>query len=295
MRDGAETMELLSDLASPIIIGTLLGGLYVVIALGLSVVFGVMKVINVAHGTLVILASYLAYFALTQWGVDPILWLLLGIPLLFVLGILIEKYLLNRAVKMSADAALIIAFGIALIIQNAIQIIWTPQSRSLITEYSFETFQIGNIYIPLVYILDFGVALIVMLAIHQFLNRTYLGQSITAASQDKGAAELMGINSARVYQVAFGIAMALGAIAGVFFGLTFPFNPTSGNALLIIAFGVIILGGLGSMVGTFIGGIIFGLSQTLGGYFFGPTGQLLVPFLMVLVVLTIRPQGLFGR
>lgn len=288
-------MELLSDLVSPIIIGTLLGGLYVVIALGLSVVFGVMKVINVAHGTLVILASYLAFFAITQWGVDPILWLLPGIPLFFILGLLIEKYLLNRAIKNSADAALIIAFGIALIIQNAIQIIWTPQSRSLITEYSFETFQIGNVYIPLVYILDFSVALIVMLAIHQFLNRTYLGQSITAASQDKGAAELMGINSTRVYQVAFGIAMALGAIAGVFLGLTFPFNPTSGNALLIIAFGVIILGGLGSMVGTFIGGIIFGLSQTLGGYFFGPTGQLLVPFLMVLVVLTIRPQGLFGR
>lgn len=288
-------MELLSDLASPIIIGILLGGLYVVIALGLSVVFGVMKVINVAHGTLVILGSYLAFFAVSQWGVDPILWLLPGIPLFFILGILIEKYLLNRAVKMSADAALIIAFGIALIIQNAVQIIWTPQSRSLITEYSFESFQIGNVYIPLVYILDFAVALIVMLVIHQFLNRTYLGQSITAASQDKGAAELMGINSARVYQVAFGIAMALGAIAGVFFGLTFPFNPTSGNALLIVAFGVIILGGLGSMVGTFIGGMIFGLSQTLGGHFFGPTGQLLVPFLMVLVVLTIRPQGLFGR
>jgi len=288
-------MELLSDLASPIIMGILLGGLYVVIALGLSVVFGVMKVINVAHGTLVILSSYLAFFALTQWGVDPILWLLLGIPLFFILGLLIEKYLLNRAVKMSADAALIIAFGIALIIQNAIQIIWTSHSRSLITEYSFETFQIGNVYIPLVYILDFVVALIVMLAIRQFLNRTYLGQSITAASQDRGTAELMGINSTRVYQVAFGIAMALGAIAGVFFGLTFPFNPTSGNALLIIAFGVIILGGLGSMAGTFIGGMIFGLSQTLGGHFFGPTGQLLVPFLMVLVVLTIRPQGLFGR
>jgi branched-chain amino acid transport system permease protein len=288
-------MELLSDLASPIIIGILLGGLYVVIALGLSVVFGVMKVINVAHGALVILGSYLAFFAITQWGTDPILWLLPGIPLFFILGFLIEKYLLNRAIKMSADAALIITFGIALIIQNAIQIIWTPQSRSLITEYSFKTFQIGNVYIPLMYILDFAAALIVMLAIRQFLNRTYLGQSITAASQDRGTAELMGINSTRVYQVAFGIAMALGAIAGVFFGLTFPFNPTSGNALLIIAFGVIILGGLGSMAGTFIGGIIFGLSQTLGGHFFGPTGQLLVPFLMVLVVLTIRPQGLFGR
>jgi branched-chain amino acid transport system permease protein len=252
-------------------------------------------VINVAHGTLVILGSYLAFAALSTFGIDPILGLLIGVPVFFLLGILIEKYLLNRAVRMSADAALIIAFGIALVVQNATQIIWTPMSRSLITDYSFESIQIGDIYIPFVYILDFGAALIVMLLIHQFLKRTYLGQAITAASQDRRTAELMGINPSRVYQIAFGIAMALAAIAGVFFGLTFPFNPTTGNALLIIAFGVIILGGLGSMVGTFIGGVIFGLSQTLGGYFFGPTGQLLIPFLMVLVVLTIRPQGLFGR
>lgn len=288
-------MELLNDLASPIVIGILLGGLYVVIALGLSLVFGVMKVINVAHGTLVILGSYLAWAILTAWKIDPILWLIPGIPLFFVLGVLIEKYLLHRAVRLSADAALIIAFGIALIIQNAAQIIWTPQSRSLITDYSFESIQIGNIYIPVIYILDFLAALVVMLVVRQFLKKTYMGQAITAASQDRGTAELMGINSSRVYQIAFGIAMGLAAIAGVFFGLTFPFNPTSGNALLIVAFGVIILGGLGSMVGTFIGGMIFGLSQTLGGYLWGPTGQLLVPFLMVLVVLTIRPQGLFGR
>jgi branched-chain amino acid transport system permease protein len=288
-------MEFISDLASPIILGILLGGLYVVVALGLSLVFGVMKVINVAHGTLVILGSYIAFAIISAFGIDPILGLVIGVPLFFLLGILIEKFLLNRAVKMSADAALIIAFGIALVVQNAIQIIWTPMSRSLITDYSFESIQIGDIYIPVVYILDFGAALVVMLVIHQFLKRTYLGQAITAASQDRQTAELMGINPNRVYQIAFGIAMALAAIAGVFFGLTFSFNPTTGNALLIIAFGVIILGGLGSMVGTFIGGLIFGLSQTLGGHFFGPTGQLLVPFLMVLVVLTIRPQGLFGR
>lgn len=288
-------MELINDLASPIIIGILLGGLYVVVAQGLSLVFGVMKVINVSHGTLVILGSYFAFAALSTFGIDPILGLLIGVPIFFLLGILIEKFLLNRAVRMSADAALIIAFGIALVVQNAIQIIWTPMSRSLTTDYSFESIQIGDIYIPVVYILDFLAALVVMLVIHQFLKRTYLGQAITAASQDRQTAELMGINPNRVYQIAFGVAMALSAVAGVFYGLTFPFNPTTGNALLIIAFGVIILGGLGSMVGTFIGGMIFGLSQTLGGYFFGPTGQLLVPFMMVLVVLTIRPQGLFGR
>jgi len=288
-------MDFISDLASPIIIGILLGGLYVVVALGLSLVFGVMKVINVAHGTLVILGSYLAFATLSTFGIDPILGLLIGVPVFFILGVLIEKFLLNRAVKLSADAALIIAFGIALVVQNAIQIIWTPMSRSLITDYSFESVQVGDIYIPVVYILDFAAALVVMLILHQFLKRTYLGQAITAASQDRQTAELMGINPSRVYQIAFGIAMALAAVAGVFFGLTFPFNPTAGNALLIIAFGVVILGGLGSMVGTFIGGVLFGLSQTLGGHFFGPTGQLMVPFLLVLVVLTIRPQGLFGR
>ncbi len=288
-------MEALSDLISPIAVGVMMGGLYVIIALGLSLVFGVMKVINVAHGDIVILGSYMGFSALTMWKLDPLLWLLPSIPLFFVLGILLEKYLLHRAAKMSADAALIVAFGVSLIIQNGAQILWTPQTRSLVTSYNMITFEFGNVYAPLVYILDFAIALIVMVALHQFLQRTYLGQAITAASQDQQTAELMGINPNRVYQIAFGIAMSLAAIAGICFGLTFPFNPTSGPALLIIAFGVIILGGLGSMVGTFIGGMIFGLSQTLGGYFGGPTGQLLVPFLMVLVVLTIRPQGLFGR
>ncbi len=288
-------MDALEGLVTPIVMGTLLGGLYVVIALGLSLVFGVMKVINVAHGDFVVLASYLAFAALTAWGLSPLLWLVPGIPLFFVMGVLIERFLLHRAVRMSADAALIIAFGLALIIQNAVQIIWSPQTRGLFTSFSLASIQIGDLYIPFVYVLDFVAALIVMLVIHQFMQRTYLGQAITAASQDRQAAQLMGINPARVYQIAFGIAMALAAVAGVFLGLTFPFHPTSGTSFLIIAFGVIILGGLGSMVGTFVGGMIFGLCQTLGGHFLGPTGQLLVPFVMVLVVLTIRPQGLFGR
>ena len=287
--------ESLEALATHITMGILYGGLYVVIALGLSLVFGVMKVINVAHGDFVILGSYFAYVVLTSRGVDPILSLGVGIPLFFILGVLVQRLLLYRAFKMSTDAALIIAFGISLIIQNAAQLAWTPMSKSLQTSYSFESYQVGQVYIPLVYLLDFIVAVIVVVVVHQFLQRSYLGQAITAASQDRQTAELMGINPATVYQHAFGIAIALAAVAGVFLGLTFPFNPISGVPFLIIAFGVIILGGLGSMAGTFIGGMIFGLSQSLGGHFWGPTGQLLVPFVMVLVILTIRPQGLFGR
>ncbi len=288
-------MQLLAELASPIVIGILMGGLYVVIALGLSLVFGVMKVINVAHGDLVIFGSYFAFAAITLIGLNPLLWLIPSLPIFFVLGIVIEKYLLHRAAKISADAALIVAFGLALIVQNASQMLWTPQTRALLTHFTMTTLTVGQVRIPFVYLLDFCAALVVMVAVRQFLERTYLGQAITAASQDRETAELMGINPSRVYQIAFGIAMALASIGGIFYGLTFPFNPTSGTTLLIVAFGVIILGGLGSMVGTFIGGMIFGLSQTLGGYFLGPTGQLLIPFVMVLVVLTIRPQGLFGR
>lgn len=193
------------------------------------------------------------------------------------------------------EAPLIIAFGISLILQNLAQIIWSPLSRGLATSYTLISFNIGGTYIPLSYLLDFIAALVVMLCLHEFLRRTYLGKAINAASQDRRAALLMGVNTERVYAYAFAIAMATAAIAGVFLGLTFPFNPTSGVSFLIIAFGVVIIGGLGSMLGTFIGGIVLGLAQTLGAYFFGASAQMLVTYIIVLVVLSVRPQGIFGR
>jgi len=285
----------LADLSTPLMMGILLGGLYTLIALGLSLVFGVMKLINVAHGDLVILASYFGYTALTVLGIDPVLSLVVGIPLLFVIGLGIQRFLLNRAFRISMEAPLIIAFGISLIIQNFAQIVWTPMSRGLTTSYALESFRVGALHVPLVYLLDFIAALVVMLFLREFLRRTYLGKAINAASQDERAAKLMGINTTRVYMFTFAIAMAFAAIAGVFLGLTFPFVPTSGVSFLIIAFGVVILGGLGSIVGTFVGGMVFGLAQTFGGYFFGVTAQLLVAYVMVLVILGIRPQGIFGR
>ena len=134
-----------------------------------------------------------------------------------------------------------------------------------------------------------------MVTLREFLTRTYLGKAITAASQDKKAAQLMGINTHRVYGYAFAIAAVSAAVAGVFLGMTFPFTPTSGISLLTIAFGTVIIGGLGSMLGTFVGGIILGIVQTVGGYFFGPATQMLMVYMIVLFILAIRPQGLFGR
>lgn len=288
-------MNTLTDLAVPITMGVMLGGLYALVALGLSIVFGVMRLINVAHGDLVLLASYLAFSIMTYLGLDPILSLVIGMPVLFFIGFFMQKYLLNRAFTISMEAPLIIAFGISIVLQNVFQIVWTPLSRGLTTSYTLKSFVMGDLYLPLVYLLDFFVGIIVMIFLHQFLHRTYLGKAITAASQDRGAAQLMGINTKQVYAFAFGIAMVFAAIAGVFLGLTFPFTPQSGVSFLIIAFGVVVLGGLGSITGTFIGGLVMGLAQTLGGYFLGTSAQMLIAYLIVIILLATRPQGLFGR
>jgi branched-chain amino acid transport system permease protein len=288
-------MSLLSDLATPIVMGILLGGLYSIIALGLSLVFGVVKEINIAHGDLVILGSYFGFVVLTIIGIDPILSLIIGIPLFFGIGFAIQKYLLNRAFRISMDTTLIIAFGISIILQNTFQLVWTPLSRGLTTSYALESFSAGPIHVPLVYLLDLIIAILVMFFLRELLKRTYMGIAIRSAAQDRMAAQLMGINTNRVYALTFGISTALAAVAGVFLGLTFPFTPVSGMSFLIIALGVVVLGGLGSIEGTFVAGIAFGLAQTIGGYFFGVAAQMLVAYTMVLVVLAVIPRGIFGR
>jgi branched-chain amino acid transport system permease protein len=283
------------DMLTPVVMGFLLGGLYALIALGLSMVFGVMKLINLAHGDIVILGSYMAYALMSYLGLDAVLSLIIGIPAMFVLGFGIQKYLMGRSFGISAEAPLIIAFGISLVVQNGNQIMWTPLSRGLNTSYSLMSFHLGQLQFPLSYLLDFIAGILVMIGLREFLTRTYLGRAITAASQDKKAAQLMGINTHRVYAYAFAIATVSAAVAGVFFGMTFPFTPTSGISLLTIAFGTVIIGGLGSMLGTFIGGMILGVVQTVGGYFFGPATQMLMVYMIILFILAIRPQGLFGR
>ncbi len=283
------------DILTPLIMGILLGGLYIIIALGLSMVFGVMRLVNLAHGDLVILGSYLSYTIFTSLGLDPILSLVITIPVLFGVGFFIQQYLLRRAFSISGEAPLIIAFGIALILQNFNQVIWTPLSRGISTGYSMSSFFLGSRQFPISYLLDFIAAVVVMLALREFLNRTYVGRAITAASQNRRAAQLMGVNTTMIYGFAFGIAMISAAIAGVFLGMTFPFTPVSGTQFLIIAFGVVIIGGLGSLFGTFLGGLILGLVQTFSSYFFGSASQMLFVYLAVLIVLAFRPQGLFGR
>jgi branched-chain amino acid transport system permease protein len=284
-----------SDILTPVLMGVMLGGLYALTALGLSMVFGVMRLINLAHGDLVVLASYASYAVLTYLGINPILGLVITIPFMFLLGILIQKYLMSKAVTIGAEAPLIIAFGLSLVIQNANQILFSPQSRGINTVYSQKGFQLLGRQFPMIYLLDFCVGILVMAGLHLFLKKTYMGRAINAAAQDTRASRLMGINTKRIYYYAFGIAMISAGIAGAFLGMTFPFTPTSGTTFLTIAFGTVIIGGLGSMMGTFLGGIILGLVQTLSAHFLGANAQMLTVYVIILVILAFRPQGLFGR
>ncbi len=286
-------LDTITGLAAPISMGILVGGLYAMIALGLSLVFGVMKLINVAHGDLVILGSYLAYAFMTYLGLDPIVSLALGIPALFCIGWLIQKFLMAKAFRRSMEAPLIIAFGISLLLENAFQLLFSPMSRGLSPSYAMESLTFGGLYIPLVYLLNFGAAVFVMGALALFLKKTYMGQAIVAASQDEGAAQLLGINTPRIFALTFGLACAISAVAGVFVGLTFPFEPTSGTSFLIIAFAVVIVGGMGSIVGTAAGGVLLGVTQTLAATYIGPSAQMLFVYIMVFVFLAVRPKGLF--
>jgi branched-chain amino acid transport system permease protein len=275
--------------------GILLGGLYAMIASGLSLVFGVMKLINVAHGDLVIFGSYFAWALFAAYRIDPILSLVLGIPLLFIVGFGLQKFVLSKAFRTSSDAALIIAFGLSIVLQNIFLLVFDANTRGLTTSYALHSFSLLGSPVPLSYLLDFIVAGISFILLTLLLKKTYIGKAITAASQDRKAALLMGINIEQTYAFAFGIAAAFAAIAGVFLGITFPFTPTSGSSFLLISFGVIVIGGLGNVAGALAGGVIFGLAQSIGGQLLGTSGQMLPAYIIVLIVLAVKPRGLFSR
>jgi branched-chain amino acid transport system permease protein len=215
---------------------------------------------------------------------------------MFLIGFIVQYYLVNRVLGKDMNPPLLVAFGLSIIIQNLLLLIFTPDARALVTNLSVATLPIGRfLSIPVVYLVDFIIALATIFLLSRFFSKTYLGKAIRAASDDEGAAELMGINAKRIYAWAMAIAGGTAAIAGVLVGMTFTFYPHTGPDYLIIAFGVVIIGGLGSLFGTFMGGLILGLAQILGAHFLGPGFQLISGYIILLVVLALKPTGLFSK
>ncbi|HMK76279.1 MAG TPA: branched-chain amino acid ABC transporter permease [Thermodesulfobacteriota bacterium] len=280
----------------PLINGLLLGGLYAAIGIGLSMVFGIMRQVNLAHGELMILASYFSLIFVQLLGLPPLLTFLFVLPATFILGYLIQIFLFNRVLEKGMESYLMISFGLSIILQNAMLLIFTPDARTLKTGLVIKSLNVFDLFhVPVIYLVDCAAGFLVLGLIHLMMKKTYLGWAIRAASDNLTAARLMGINPKRVYALAMGMAVITAAISGVLVGMTFTFYPHSGTQYLIIAFGVVIIGGLGSLPGTFLGGLILGVSQLVGGRIIGPGFQLLSGYIILLIVLTIRPQGLLGR
>ncbi len=284
------------DWVNTIIQGILLGGLYALIAAGLSLVFGVMRLVNLAHGDLSVMAAFLVVAVVDTFGFSPWLGLLLVVPAMFVLGYALQYGLLNRTIESGLLAPLLVTFGLAIILQNALQEVFSANSRGLdVGTIETESIRVSDaIAIGWFPLITFLVSVAILGTLQLLISRTRLGRAIRATADDQRAAELMGIDRLRVYALAMGLAFATVAIAGVFLGMRGTFTPTAGPERLIFAFEAVIIGGLGSLWGTLVGGIVLGVAQTIG-FKLDPGWGVLTGHLVFLAILAVRPLGLFPR
>lgn len=279
-----------------IINGILLGGLYAIVGVGMSVIFGIVKLTNLAHGEFVILAAYLGLTVCTKLGFHPLVSLIIVVPVMFIIGYFIQNLLVNRVLPRGTEPPLLVMFGLSIIIQNLLLQVYTSDAQNLRSSFATQSIKLGaNASISVMMLIDCAIGVVIILLLHFFLRKTYMGQSIRATSDDSTAAQLMGVNVKRTYGIAMGIAMASAAVAGVLVGMTYNFYPTTGSQYLIISFGVVVIGGMGSILGTLVAGLIFGLAQLIGGQFLGTSLQMLAGFIVILIMLAVRPQGLFSK
>lgn len=274
--------------------GLLTGGLYALLAAGLSLVFGVMRIVNLAHGDFSILAAFLV---LTVAG-HTNLWLgtIAVLPVMALLGYSLQRSMLNKSISMGVLSPLLITFAFSIIIQNALLKFFSSDSRSIQTDWlGSASIKINeSIYIGLLPLLTFATGVLLTLSIHFYLTRTRGGRAMRATSDDPTAAELVGINNRHIYGLATGIGLFAAGIAGILFGMRTQFSPSLGPIALIFAFEAVIIGGLGSLWGTLLGGIVLGISQSIGAQI-NPAYGVLTGHLVFILILLIRPQGLLPK
>lgn len=283
------------NLLDSLIQGILLGGLYALFAAGLSLVFGIMRLVNLAHGDLIVLAAYLILVIATALGLHPFVAVLVAAPLMFAAGWLLQTHLFNRVLGDDILPPLLVTFGLSVVIQNALLQGFTADSRKL-TAGSIESdaLHLGPATLGVMPVLTLASAIAVIFALNQLFYRTALGRAFRATSDDPVTAQLMGIRPERVFAMATGIALVVATIAALYLGARANFDPSIGPARLIYAFEAVIIGGLGSLWGTLAGGIVIGVAQALGAAI-NPEWQILSGHLAFVLVLLLRPRGLFPR
>ena len=276
--------------------GGLLGGFYALFAIGLSMSFGIMRLVNIAHGDLIVLSAYVGMVAIHATGLDPFASLIIVVPVMFALGYALQRGLLNFTLSGGLLPPLLVTFGISVIIQNGLLQGFGAYDHRL-QEGPIETASLnlpGGIDVGVYPLLVFAVAVLAIGGLQVLFYRTRLGRAFRAVSDDADTAELMGIDNRKLFALALGIAMMFTAIAGVLFGIRTIFDPAAGPIRLILAFEAVIIGGLGSLWGTLIGGMVLGIAQAVGAAL-DPTWQILAGHIAFLVILILRPSGLFPR
>lgn len=285
-------------IAQSLVSGVLVGSLYGLAALGLSLVFGVLKVLNVAHGELLMFGGYGAFWAFQLLGIDPYLSLVLVLPALALAGVLLHLGLFRFVVRFDEEQriknSLLIGFGLTLILQTAATRLFTADDRSITTSYSTEALEILGIRLPYVRFSGLIIGIIAVVALQLFLNRTYWGKAIRATAEDWRTAALTGIDIRKMYLVTFAIGSALAGLAGMLVTVQFSISPVIGLQWTLKALIVVVLAGLGSMPGTFIAGIMLGVAEAASALAFGGTYRELVGLIIFLIILSVRPQGIFG-
>ncbi len=278
-----------------IVQGVLLGGLYALFAAGLSLIFGVMRLVNIAHGDLIILAAYMGLSTTVMLGLHPFLALLIVMPVMALLGYVLQRGLLNQTLGPDILPPLLVTFGLSVIIQNVLLETYTADPRK-IDGAGIETASVdlGGIAVGVLPLLTFGIAVAVIAGLQFIFYRTSLGRGFRAVSDNQDIAQLMGLNKAHVFGLAMALALAVVAIAGILLGMRTSFDPAVGGGRLIFGFEAVIIGGLGNLWGTLVGGIILGVAQTVGAKI-DPGFQILAGHIAFLIVLAVKPNGLFPR
>ena len=274
-----------------IINGILLGGIYAILGVGMTMIFGIVKLTNLAHGEFVVMGAYASTLISQALGVDPLLTLIVTVPFMFLIGMGLQTGLINRVMLKGSEPALLVTFGLSIILKDAMLLLFTADARHAGAIYSSTVIKLGGISIALPDIILLVLSLLTILVLTLFLNRTYMGRAIRATSDDTQAASLMGVSVRKTYAIAMGIALATAAVAGLCIGLKWTFYASSGGSYLLIAFGVVVIGGMGSIPGTLVAGLVFGLAQVLGGANYG----LLISYVLLIIMLAVRPQGLFSK
>ncbi|WP_347488102.1 branched-chain amino acid ABC transporter permease [Desulfoscipio sp. XC116] len=281
-------------LGQTIICGILLGGMYALIAIGMTLIMGVMKIINLAHGALVMVGMYVTYICSKNFGIDPYVGMFIAMPALFFLGCLIQKYMINRLVEVDSilpENQVLLTVGIMLVLTETARLLFKSDYRSVTTSYSSDTVFWGGMSISVPLLIGFFIAMLFTFLLHLFLTKTDLGKSIRATAQDRDAAVYMGVNASKITMITFGIGSALAAVGGSLLLPLFYLFPDVGHLFTAKSFIITILGGMGSTMGAAVGGLILGLSESLGATYISMGYKDVVGLVIFILVLLFMPGG----